>query len=115
MKQYLLSFTVVLLLCAYSLSAQKKDNKVEIKKTEYEIKDVKILPHTSVKNQASSGTCWSFSGIALFESEIMRIKGEADSVNLSPMWVVRHIYKEKVEKYVRMHGNINLSAGGAFF
>jgi bleomycin hydrolase len=31
------------------------------------------------------------------------------------MWVVRHIYKEKVEKYVRMHGNINLSAGGAFF
>jgi bleomycin hydrolase len=73
---------------------------------------LKILPHASIKNQASSGTCWSFSGTALLESEIMRIKG--DSINLSAMWVVRNIYKEKVDKYVRMHGEINLAGGGSF-
>jgi bleomycin hydrolase len=82
------------------------------KAQEYEFTDVKILPHTSIKNQASSGTCWSFSGTAFLESEIMRIKG--DSLNLSPMWVVRNIYKTKVEKYVRMHGEVNLAGGGSF-
>ncbi|MDR1594223.1 MAG: aminopeptidase [Prevotellaceae bacterium] len=80
--------------------------------TTNEYTDIKILPHTSIKNQASSGTCWSFSGTAMLESEITRING--DSINLSAMWIVRNIYKEKIEKYVRMHGELNLSAGGSF-
>ncbi|MDR2287066.1 MAG: C1 family peptidase [Prevotellaceae bacterium] len=103
----------IAVICALFVSPLRAQNeKQEPKKMEYEFTDVKILPHTSVKNQASSGTCWSFSGAGLFESEIMRIKG--DSINLSAMWIVRNIYKEKVEKYVRMHGEINLSAGGSF-
>jgi bleomycin hydrolase len=102
---------IICLMFVSPLRAQQ-DAKTEPKKTEYEFTDVKILPHTSIKNQASSGTCWSFSGTALLESEIMRIKG--DSINLSAMWVVRNIYKEKVDKYVRMHGEINLAAGGSF-
>jgi bleomycin hydrolase len=110
MKMKLLFIAVICVLFVCPSRAQ--DQKKEPKKTEYEFTDVKILPHTSVKNQANSGTCWSFSGIGFLESEIRRIKG--DSINLSPMWVVRNIYKEKVEKYVRMHGEVNLSAGGAF-
>jgi bleomycin hydrolase len=111
MKIHLFWMTALYLLFTSPLAGQK-DEKSEPKKTEYELTDGKILPHTSIKNQASSGTCWSFSGTALLESEIMRTKG--DSINLSAMWVVRHMYKEKVEKYVRMHGEINLAAGGAF-
>lgn len=107
---YSLFIAVICLLFVCPLRAQTE--KTEPKKTEYEFTDVKILPHTSVKNQGNSGTCWSFSGAALLESEIMRIKG--DSINLSAMWIVRNIYKEKVVKYVRMHGEVNLSAGGAF-
>jgi bleomycin hydrolase len=110
MKKNLLFIAAMCMLFACPLRAQNE--KTEPKKAEYEFTDVKILPHTSVKNQANSGTCWSFSGAALLESEIMRIKG--DSINLSPMWIVRNIYKEKVEKYVRMHGEINLAAGGSF-
>ncbi|MDR0560435.1 MAG: C1 family peptidase [Prevotellaceae bacterium] len=110
--KHLSVLSVIILLSASLLTAQKKDEKVEKKQKEYEFTDVKILPHTSVKNQASSGTCWSFSGSALLESEIIRTKG--DTVNLSAMWVVRNIYREKLEKYVRMHGEINLAAGGSF-
>lgn len=111
MRKHLL-FAVVGLLSVLSLQAQKKDEKVEKKYKEYEFADIKVLPHTSIKNQASSGTCWSFSGLAMLESEIIRTKG--DTVDLSAMWVVRNIYKEKFEKYVRMHGEVNLSAGGSF-
>ena len=74
--------------------------------------DTKTVPVTSVKDQSRSGTCWSFSALALFESELLRMgKGEYD---LSAMWVARHTYYEKAVKYVRMHGTINLSAGGAW-
>jgi bleomycin hydrolase len=110
MKVNLFFIAAICILYVCPLWAQNE--KTEPKKPVYVFTDIKILPHTSIKNQASSGTCWSFSGIGMLESEIMRIKG--DSINLSPMWVVRNIYKEKVEKYVRMHGEINLSAGGAF-
>ncbi len=74
--------------------------------------DTKTVPTTSVKDQSRSGTCWSFSALALFESELLRMgKGEYD---LSAMWVARHTYYEKAVKYVRMHGTVNLSAGGAW-
>ena len=74
--------------------------------------DTKTAPVTSVKDQNRSGTCWSFSALALFESELLRMgKGDYD---LSAMWVARHTYYEKAVKYVRMHGTINLSAGGAW-
>ncbi|MBQ5882511.1 MAG: aminopeptidase, partial [Bacteroidales bacterium] len=39
---------------------------------------------TSVKNQASSGTCWAFSAISFFESEILRKGGP--EVDLSEMF-----------------------------
>jgi len=81
-------------------------------KNGYEFTMIKKLDATSVKNQYRSGTCWSFSGISLLESEMMR-KGK-DSVNLSEMFIVRHTYSEKAEKYVRFHGNLNFSPGGAF-
>ncbi len=80
--------------------------------TAYEFKEVKTLKATSVKNQYRSGTCWSFSGIAFFESELLRMgKGEYD---LSEMFVVRNSYAEKAKKYIRMHGNLNFGGGGAF-
>jgi bleomycin hydrolase len=110
MKIYSLFIAVISVLFVCPLRAQNEKKGPE--KTEYVFTDIKILPHSSIKNQSSSGTCWSFSGTALLESEIKRIKG--DSINLSAMWVVRNIYKEKVEKYVRMHGKVNLAAGGAF-
>ncbi len=69
------------------------------------------LPHTSVKNQYRSGTCWSWSGISFFESEALK-NGVKKVPDLAPMFVVRNIYKEKAIKYVRMQGKTNLGGGG---
>ena len=63
---------------------------------------VKANKITSVKNQASSGTCWSFSGLGFLESELLRM-GKPE-YNLSEMFVVHHNYQDKAQKYVRMHG-----------
>ena len=80
--------------------------------TGYEFTIIKDLPSTPVKNQYRSGTCWSFSGLSFFESELLRMgKGE---INLSEMFVVRTTYSGKADKYVRMHGNNNFAGGGAF-
>lgn len=77
----------------------------------YIFTDTKTVPVTSVKNQASSGTCWSFSGLAFLESEILIAGGP--EVDLSAMFVVRHAYHDRAVKYVRMHGTSNLTAGAA--
>ena len=61
---------------------------------------VKENPITSIKNQNRSGTCWSFSGNALLESELLRMgKPEAD---ISEMFVVYNNYIDKADKYVRI-------------
>jgi len=72
----------------------------------------KDLACTSVKNQNQSSTCWCFSGISFFESELMRMgKKEYD---LSEMFIVRHIYENKADRYVRMHGSCTFSGGGEY-
>lgn len=81
------------------------------KKSDYQFTDVKLLQTTPVKNQNSSGTCWSFSGIAFLESELLR-QGKPE-MDLSEMFIVRQAYIEKAERYVRMHGATGFGAGGA--
>lgn len=74
---------------------------------------VKENPITSVKNQNRSSTCWSFSGIGLLESELLRTgKGEYD---LSEMFVVHHTMVDRAERYVRLHGDNSFSPGGSFY
>jgi len=78
----------------------------------YQFETIYDLEATSVKDQFRSGTCWSFSALGFFESEMIRI-GKAPA-NLSEMFVVRHCYADKAEKYVRLHGSLNFGPGGAF-
>ena len=48
----------------------------------------------------------------MIEAELLRIgKGEVD---LSEMFIVNHSYKDKADKYVRLHGLINFAQGGSF-
>ena len=78
----------------------------------YEFTVVKENPVTSIKNQANTGTCWSFAGVSFLESELLRMgKGEH---NLSEMYIVRRNYEDQAKKYVRLHGSLNFSAGGSF-
>lgn len=108
-------FTIVLLALAFILSwssihAQEEEKKEE--KKGYVFTTIKEVPSSPVKNQYRSGTCWSFSGIAMLESELLRMG--KDTFDLSEMYVVRKSYEEKGDKYVRFHGKTNFSGGGGF-
>ena len=78
-----------------------------------EFTTVKANPITSIKNQASSGTCWAFSTISFFESEAIRINKleEKDYPDFSEFFVVSHSYADRAEKYVRLDGNLTFGAG----
>lgn len=81
---------------------------------EFKFTTVKANPITSVKNQASSGTCWSFSATSFIESEIIRInniKDEAKYPDLSEFFTVSHSYSDKGEKYIRLDGNLGFGQG----
>ncbi len=110
-KMRSLTFTSILFV-AFIISFSATYAQDVDKKSGYEFTPVKTLDATSVKDQHRSGTCWSFSGISLLESEMMRMGKEA--VDLSEMWIVRHAYSDKARKYVRFHGNLNFAGGGAF-
>ena len=74
-------------------NVEKNDSVKNAKKTkEYQFTDVKLLKTTPVKNQSSSGTCWSFAGTAFLESELLR--QDKPEVDLSEMFIVRHAYIE---------------------
>lgn len=64
---------------------------------------------TSVKNQNKTGTCWSFSTISFLESELIRMGQEP--VDISEMFIVRTIYKDKAQNYLLRQGKANFSQG----
>ena len=73
---------------------------------------IKENPITPVKNQSSTGTCWSFSSLGFMESELLRMgKSEYD---LSEMFVVSRTYTDKADKYIRLDGALNFAQGGGF-
>ncbi len=97
---------MLIFMISISISAQNSGSEG------YTFTIVKEVKATSVKNQARSGTCWAYSALSFLESELLR-KGKPE-YDLSEMWIVRHTYPAKAEKYMRLHGNISLSAGGSF-
>lgn len=64
---------------------------------------------TSVKNQASTGTCWCFATTSFIESELLRMgKGEYD---LSEMFIVRYNYLDRLKNNFLRQGKGNLGQG----
>lgn len=99
-----IAFISILLLAGLGITSAQSNK--------YEFTTVKELKITPVKNQNRAGTCWSYSGLGFIESELLRMgKGEYD---LSEMFIVNHTYRDKADKFVRMHGHANYSQGGAF-
>lgn len=94
---------------AWSASAQEPE--AEKKAEGYQFTDQVVIKTTPVKNQNRSGTCWCYSTMTFLESEILRAGGE--EIHLSEMWIVRHSWMEKAERYMRMHGSLNFAEGGA--
>ncbi len=97
-----LALSLLLAVFATALLAQKQEP--------YEFKEIKRISATPIKSQDQTGTCWAFSTASFLESEALRMgKGETD---LSEMFVVRHIYRQKCENYVRRQGTAQFGEGG---
>ncbi|MBW8334609.1 MAG: C1 family peptidase [Prolixibacteraceae bacterium] len=107
LKNILFAFAILV-----SLFVSAQEQKEGEKEKGYQFTPIKEIPVTSVKDQYRSGTCWSFSGVGLLEAELLRL-GKPE-VDLSEMFIVYHAYSDKAVKYVRLHGNLSFSAGGAF-
>lgn len=89
----------------WSVSAQKQ----VCKTGGYEFNETILLPATPVKNQAVTGTCWSFTTTSFLESELIRMgKGEFD---LSEMHTVRYNYINRLEDNYLRRGAGNLGEG----
>jgi bleomycin hydrolase len=114
MKKYLLMST---LFCGFVINTNAQDNLVNSLKNngsdsinkKFRFKSVINLENSPVKNQGSSGTCWSYSGNSFLESEMM--KAGKKLVDISEIYTARCAYIERAKNYVRMHGNIGWGDG----
>lgn len=76
---------------------------------QYDFEIEKKIDCTAVKSQDRTGTCWSFATASFIESELIRMgKGQHD---LSEMFVVKNIYKDKARNYMLRQGKANFSQG----
>lgn len=111
-------YAIAFLFCSISLSAQDNlvnslsKNQSKQAKEGFKFEKIIDLSHRPVKNQGSSGTCWSYSGNSFFESEMIKKRGK--SVDISEIYTARCTYIEKAKSYVRMHGNLSWGDGGQF-
>ena len=114
MKKIILS----LFTCSIVLSTQAQDNLVnslkanasDSSKAKYQFTTIIDLEDSPVKNQGSSGTCWSYSGNSFLESEMIK-KGKENvrntyqntvnnlSNNLYPKSEEFETIKNKLENY----------------
>lgn len=101
-----------LLAVALPLAAQEQKT-TEDKNAKNVFTTIKEVGRTSIKNQANSGTCWSYSGQGFFEEELLRM-GKT-GYDLSEMFVVSHSYRDKARKYIRLDGHLNFEQGGSFY
>ncbi len=119
-----LKFTPLLMAAFLALSAHTqmsaqddlinkvKSNQSENSKESFTFTDVINLETTTVKDQGSSGTCWSYSGNSFIESEMIRMGKKP--IELAQIYTARNAYIEKGKMYVKMHGAVTLGEGGAF-
>ena len=72
---------------------------------------IKENPITRIKDQNRSGTCWDYSTLSFFESEILKATGKR--YNLCEAFVANKTYMERAIQVVRYHGDCQFAQGGS--
>jgi aminopeptidase C len=99
------TFIFIMIVVSTTAANAQITTKCPVYQFEYEI----MLPSTPVKNQAVTGTCWSFATTSFIESELIRMgKGEYD---LSEMYSVRYNYINRIMDNYLKRGKGNLQEG----
>lgn len=107
-------FFVAALLAVVAISGSAKtakDSVVNKNKPVFTV--IKENPITSIKDQNRSGTCWDYSTLSFFESEILKKTGK--TYDLCEMFVANKTYMDRAIKAVRMHGDVSFSEGGSSY
>ncbi len=106
--------TMLFMACAVTgVGAQETEEKdsLDVNKPVFTV--IKENPITSVKNQNRSGTCWAYSTLSFFESEILKKSGK--TYDLCEMFVCNKDYMDRAELCVRMHGDAQFEQGGSSY
>ena len=75
-------------------------NKIDLYKSQW---------HNAPVSQGNSSTCWAFSTISFFETEVFRLTKQ--KVRLSEIYIVYWQYVEKVKEYIRTRGQSDFGEG----
>lgn len=102
MKERLL-FLFCLMLCLTACSSGKEQ------KVDWHFTTDLLLPHTPVRNQGRTQTCWAYSMASLLESD--HLTSTQDTVRLSVMYVVRQKYLKQFEQYYYSKGKEEIRNG----
>lgn len=109
------TLTAILLAISLNAMAEKQDtvkvDSVDANKPVFTV--IKENPITSIKNQSRSGTCWDYSTLAFFESEILKKTGK--EYDLSEMFVCNKNYMDRAVRTVRLHGDMQFEQGGSAY
>ena len=112
MKHYLL-LLALLSMSALAFAQEPEEENKEEEEEGFVFTTVCEAPITPIKNQNRSGTCWAYSSLGFFESELIRQgKGEFD---LCEMFLAHKTYEDRAKASVRLHGDISFSQGGSFY
>ena len=109
--------TLIMALCA-SMTVKADEPKDTLKtdtvdKNKPVFTTIMELPITSIKNQNRSGTCWDYSALSFFESELLRTKKK--EYDLSEVFVANKNYMDRAILKVRMHGDAQFAQGGSAY
>lgn len=102
----------IMLLACFALNvsaAKKKATPKDANKPVFTI--IKENPITSVKDQNRSGTCWDYSTLSFFESEILKATGK--TYDLCESFVANKTYMDRAIQVVRYHGDCQFAQGGS--
>lgn len=110
MKSVILNL-LLLCLCISASAADSLATDTAANKPVFTI--VKQNPITSIKNQSKSGTCWDYSTLSFFESEVLRKSGK--TYDLSEMYVTNRNYMDRAIMTVRLHGDMQFEQGGSAY
>ena len=104
------AFTLAALMATGVMAEEKKDS---VNKNKPVFTTIKENPITSIKDQNRSGTCWAYSTLSDFESEILRKTGK--TYDLCESFVANKTYMDRAIQVVRLHGDCQFSQGGSCY
>lgn len=100
-------FLAMCLLACMAAGANAQDKSATTGKNVPVFTTVKANPITSIKDQNRSGTCWAYSTLSFFESEILKKTGK--TYDLCEMFIANKDYMDRAILTVRMHGDSQFS------